>query len=390
MASNGTTQRTAVLIACKNGEATIGATVRSALGQADVYVISDGSTDQTAEEATAAGATVLSRATSGGKPDALRAATAELDLGAKYDFVTVLDDDTIIGPDYIERLMEAMDSDDRIAVASGRIDSLWNDEQRWNPLIAMRAFMYWSYQVTIKRGQNALRVVNVICGANSMFRAQVFVDLVRHDATYAVDDMFWLAEIARRQLGRVQYVHSARSWTIDPHRFGEWYRQTVRWSWGQFQSVRGHHLGMPVKRKTGTRFGLRFSWFDLAYLALLVDWLPYMLEPFAIIPIAYFLSGWIDPIWFVVFYLGTSLLWIGFGAIALRKPRLFLLAPAILVLDLIYRVTMLHALAKAIVKPTTDVCRWDSPERFSVIPRTPAVAVEHTSSRTPIQQRGTT
>lgn len=383
-------QRTAVLIACKNGEATIGATVRSALGQADVYVISDGSTDATAEVATAAGATVLTRTKSGGKPDALRAASAELDLGEKYDFVAVMDDDTIVAPDYIERLEEAMDSDDRIAVASGRIDSLWLHEMRWNPLIAMRAFMYWSYQVTIKRGQNALRVVNVICGANSMFRAKVFADLVKLDATYAVDDMFWLAEIARRQLGRVQYVHGARSWTIDPHSFREWYRQTVRWSWGQFQSVRGHRLGMPVKRKTGTRFGLRFSWFDFAYLALLLDWLPYMLEPLAIVPIAYFLSGWIDPIWFVVFYLATSFLWIGIGALALRKWRLFLLAPAILVLDLIYRVTMLHALAKAIVKPTTDVCAWDSPERFSVIPRASAVPAEPATNRPRIQQGRTT
>jgi cellulose synthase/poly-beta-1,6-N-acetylglucosamine synthase-like glycosyltransferase len=38
-------RRIAVLIACKNGEATIGNAVRSAADQADVYVVSDGSTD---------------------------------------------------------------------------------------------------------------------------------------------------------------------------------------------------------------------------------------------------------------------------------------------------------------------------------------------------------
>ncbi len=242
----------------------------------------------------------------------------------------------------------------------------------------------------VEQPVRTLRVVNVICGANSMFRAKVFAELVKQDATYAVDDMFWLAEIARRQLGRVQYVHAARSWTIDPHTFREWYRQTVRWSWGQFQSVRGHRLGMPVKRQAGTRFGLRWSWFDLAYLALLLDWLPYMLEPLAVVPVAYFLRGWIDPTWILIFYLATSFAWIGIGAVALRKPRLFLLAPAILALDLIYRVTMLHALAKAIVKPTTDVCAWDSPERFSVIPRSSTVAVEHATNRPRIQQGRTT
>jgi hypothetical protein len=46
-------------------------------------------------------------------------------------------------------------------------------------MIAMRAFMYWSYQVTIKRGQNALRVVNVICGANSVYRVTMLHAMVK-------------------------------------------------------------------------------------------------------------------------------------------------------------------------------------------------------------------
>ena len=366
--------RTAIVIACKNGEATIAATVRSAIGQADVFVISDGSTDRTGEEAQRAGATVLTRTRSGGKPDALREATAELELEENYEFIAVLDDDTIISDDYIARLTETLDGDERIVVASGRVDSLWNHSQRWNPFIAMRAFMYWSYQVTIKRGQNALRIVNVICGANSSFRAPVFAQLVKQDAPYAIDDMFWLAEIARRRLGRVAYVHAARSWTIDPHTFRDWYRQTVRWSWGQFQSVRGHRLGLPVRRDRGSRLGVRFSWFDFGYLALLVDWLPYMIEPFVFVPVAYLLRTWINPLWFLVAYVATSVLWIAVGAIALRKPRLALLAPAIMVLDLVYRVTMLHALVKTVVHPRVEVCVWDSPERFQVIAATAATA----------------
>ena len=127
--------------------------------------------------------------------------------------------------------------------------------------------MYWSYQTTIKRGQNALRVVNVICGANTAFRADVFKQLIDEDAPYAIDDMYWLAEIVRQRLGRVAFVHDARSWTIDPHRLGDWYRQTVRWSWGQFQSVRGHRLGVPIQRDDRRRIGWGLSWFDVAYLA---------------------------------------------------------------------------------------------------------------------------
>lgn len=358
--------RTAVLIACKNGEGTIGTSVRSAVNQADVFVVSDGSDDRTAEQARASGARVLARATSGGKPAALRAGNDAFALADNYDYIAILDDDTTLAPDYVAKATRRMDLDARIAASSGRIDSLWDHTRRWNVLIAMRAFMYWSYQVTIKRGQNALRVVNVICGANTVFRANVFKQLIDEDAPYAIDDMYWLAEIVRRRLGRVSYVHEAQSWTIDPHHLSDWYRQTVRWSWGQFQSIRGHRLGWPILRAPEARFGFRLSWFDIAYLALLLDWLPYMLEPFLLPPLAYFFSSWIDPWWFLAYYFGASYLWIAIAAIALRKPRLLVLAPGLMALDLFYRVAMLHAVVKTVLVPRLERCVWDSPVRFDL------------------------
>jgi poly-beta-1,6-N-acetyl-D-glucosamine synthase len=339
--------RTAVLIACKNGEATIAHAVSSAVDRA-------------------AGASVLARSVSGGKPAALRAGVGEFHLAERYDYIAVLDDDTSLDSNYVERATRKMDSDATIAATSGRIDSLWSYERRWNVLIAMRAFMYWSYQITIKRGQNAFKVVNVICGANTVFRSDVFQELIYDDAPYAIDDMYWLAEIMRRRLGRVAYAHDARSWTIDPHRFVDWYRQTVRWSWGQFQSIRGHRLGCPVRRDPSSRFGIRFSWFDLAYLGLLVDWFGYMAEPIVLPLMALFLRGWINPLWFLFYYLAGNVLWIVVGAIALRRPRLIVLAPALVALDLLYRVTMLHALVKTIRVPKIEVCAWDSPVRFEL------------------------
>jgi biofilm PGA synthesis N-glycosyltransferase PgaC len=362
--SDPTPPRVAVLIACKNGAATIGNAVRSAVSQADVFVVSDGSTDETAEQARTAGATVLARDVSVGKPGALRTGNREFGLSERYDYIAVLDDDTILEPGYLEKLAAELDGDEGIAVASGRIDSIWEGAQRWNPLVAMRAFMYWSYQVSIKRGQDALRVVNVICGANSLFRSALFAQLIERDAPYAIDDMYWVAEVVRGGHGRVAYVHDARSWTIDPHRFKDWYRQTVRWSWGQFQSVRGHRLGLPLQRKRGSRLGVRFSWFDTAYLALLIDWLSYAIEPFAILPLALVLRNWIDPRWFFVFYLLTSGGWIVVAACAMRRPRLVVLAPALLALDVVYRVTMLHAIVKTARQPRIATCKWDSPERF--------------------------
>ena len=48
-----------------------------------------------------------------------------------------------------------------------------------------------------------------------------------------------------------------------------------------------------------------------------------MLEPLAIVPLMIFLSSWVDPLWFVAFYLGSSVAWIAVAAVALRQaaPR---------------------------------------------------------------------
>jgi cellulose synthase/poly-beta-1,6-N-acetylglucosamine synthase-like glycosyltransferase len=355
---------TAILISSKNGEKTIAETVRRAAAQADVYVVSDGSTDRTVDVARAAGARVLARATSGGKPDALRAGARVFRLQARYRFIGVVDDDTLLAPDYVAGVTSRMTEKD--AAASGRIDSLWDDAHRWNPYIAMRAFMYWSYQVTIKRGQNALGVVNVICGANSIFRADVFARLIEEEVPYAIDDMFWVGEIVRQRLGRIRYVHSARSWTIDPHTFHDWYRQTVRWSWAQFQSIYGHRLLAPVVRDDRRRSGWRLSGFNLAYLALVLDWIPYALEPLLVIPVLLLLSAWIDPMWLGIWLGGVTMAWIVVAAAALHRWRLILLAPALILLDLVYRGTMLHAFVKTVRAPRVETCRWDSPPRFEL------------------------
>jgi hypothetical protein len=49
----------------------------------------------------------------------------------------------------------------------------------------------------------------------------------------------------------------------------------------------------------------------------------------------------------------------------LRKPRLLVLAPFLIVLDLVYRACMLHAFVKTLVTPTIESCTWVSPTRFA-------------------------
>jgi hypothetical protein len=79
--------------------------------------------------------------------------------------------------------------------------------------------------------------------------------------------------------------------------------------------------------------------------------------------------------WFGIFYLASSVGWIAIAAAALRKPRLVVLAPILILLDLVYRACMLHAFVKALVTPKIESCTWVSPPRFALETAPPAVAV---------------
>ena len=377
--------RTAVLIACKNGEGTIGTSVRSAVNQADVFVVSDGSDDRDRRAGQSIRRARARSRTSGGKP--ARSARRERRLRARRQLRLHRDPrrrhDSRAG---LRRQGDAPDGRRRaIAASSGRIDSVWDHTRRWNVLIAMRAFMYWSYQVTIKRGQNALRVVNVICGANTVFRANVFKQLIDEDAPYAIDDMYWLAEIVRRRLGRVRTSTTRSSWTIDPHHLSDWYRQTVRWSWGQFQSIRGHRLGVPILRAPGARLACGSPGSTSPISRCSSTGCRTCSSRSCLPPLAYFLSSWIDPFWFLAYYFGAELsLWITVAASHCANRGCSCSAPAIIVLDLFYRVAMLHAVVKTILRPqarasASGIRRSGSTSR-STEPR-PRARVAHSTRR---------
>jgi cellulose synthase/poly-beta-1,6-N-acetylglucosamine synthase-like glycosyltransferase len=340
--------RVAVLVASKDGAATIRATVHSAVTQADVYVVSDGSSDATAEVARAAGAQVLELTENLGKPAAIHRALNELRLTERYDAIAVLDDDTIIAPDFIARAVEQFRKG--VAIVVGRTITRWNHENRWNVWLAARAYAYWRYQATLRRGQSALGVMNCISGSNSLFRSSVLAEVAVERTPYIVDDTYWTLETHRRKLGRIVYAPRAHAWICDPITFRDWYRQNLRWLWGMYQGIVGH------------RVGIRRTRFDAAALLLMFDWTAYVLG----LPVMVALVVWLG--WFslhlALVYFAGYLAWTVIAAVATRKWRMVLMTPAIAVIDVIYRVTFVHALVKVVREPRVSSCRWVSPARY--------------------------
>ncbi len=339
----------AVLIASRNGESTVGETIRSASGQADVYVVSDGSTDATAHVAWKAGARVLELGENVGKPAALYRLVDEFALTRRYGVIAILDDDTVVGPDFIEEARKALKPG--VAIVVGRTITRWSAERRWNVWLGSRAYSYWRYQVTIRRAQSALNVMNCISGSNSVFRASVLEQVLVEKTPYIVDDTFWTLEIQRRKLGRIVYAPGAHAHIQDPTTLRAWYKQNLRWLWGTFQGVWGHRCGRKASR------------FDAAYVLLMVDWILYVLGGPLMIGLTFAGLLW-DLRWFLVGVPVGYVVWTIPAAVCLKQWRLIPMTPCFIVIDWIYRIVFIHAFLRTLRQPLVRDCRWESPVRY--------------------------
>ncbi|WP_245722851.1 glycosyltransferase [Micromonospora matsumotoense] len=191
----------AVLIACRNGSATIGSTVRSARATGSpVYVVSDASTDNTAATAAAAGAQVLELESNVGKPAALHAPYTAFGLGTAYRAVAILDDDVLVEPDFVTAALAHLAGE--VAIVVGHNVTWWPAEHRWNPWLAKRAYSYWNYQAVVRRIQSHFNVMNCISGSNSVYRTELLDVVLPQQPPYIVDDTYWVLETLAVSSGR--------------------------------------------------------------------------------------------------------------------------------------------------------------------------------------------
>jgi len=346
-------RRFAFVVATLDGAATIAGTVRACAQQADTFVVSDGSTDDTVAIAVAAGARAAVQLPANiGKPAALYELARQEALLERYDLICIVDDDTVVAPDFVARTSAAFVPG--VAVVCAKTASDWGHAQRWNPVVAARAFAYWKYQTFIRRGQSALGVMNCISGSNSVYTAEFLGQVLRPDTPYVVDDTYWVLEAQRRKLGRIVYCPETSATIQEPTTIRAWYRQNLRWMWGTFQGILGHKVGRRLTR------------FDLAYGGLILDWLLFaFVTPIVLAVLIAVNLG--DPARLrtvAILYAAGYAAWCAVGAVALRKWRLAVLWPAFLVVDWIGRVNLIHALVKALRQPTA-ICRWESPPRYA-------------------------
>jgi poly-beta-1,6-N-acetyl-D-glucosamine synthase len=242
--------RVAVLIAARDEELVIGDSIASACAQvrpAQVFVASDGSTDETAEVARRLGANVVELTPNRGKAAALVAAIEHFDLIARFDVVLLLDADTTLDADYLASGLPEFDDPDVVAVA-GRATTSVDTVPRTSFgrfLLAYRERYYVVLQYLLKYGQAARRanVVSIVPGAASMYRTRVLPQIDIAVPGLVIEDFNMTFEVHAKRLGRIAFRPGAAiAHTQDPDTFADYVRQMHRWMLGFWQTVRRHRL----------------------------------------------------------------------------------------------------------------------------------------------------
>jgi biofilm PGA synthesis N-glycosyltransferase PgaC len=224
-----------VIVPAFNEASSIGDTIRSLLHQttppAEIIVIDDCSTDDTAEVAASFGVKVLRPQTNtGSKAGAQNFALPTVTT----EYTLALDADTILAPDAIETLLASM-TDPEVAAACGfvvprYVGSVWERGRYVEYLLAFALY---------KPIQDHYGKPLISSGCFSLYRTEA---LRAHGGwqtrTMAEDmDLTWTIYSAG---GRVRFVPEAVCYPIEPHNFLFMRKQLRRWSHGFIQNVLLH------------------------------------------------------------------------------------------------------------------------------------------------------
>ncbi|WP_430332331.1 glycosyltransferase [Rhodococcus sp. ACT016] len=240
----------AVLVAAHNEELVIAETIASAASLVpveNIFVVSDGSSDGTAEIVRAAGARVLELNPNRGKAGALAAGIEHFDLCDRFQVVMLLDADTHLAPDYLTTGLAELSEPGVVAVA-GRAATIATPEpptRMGRLLVAYRERVYIAVQYLFKYGQAArwANAVTIVPGFASMYRTEALEHIDVSAPGLVIEDFNMTFEVHAKKLGRIAFhPRAAIAYTQDPDSFHDYVKQIRRWALGFWQTLRRHRL----------------------------------------------------------------------------------------------------------------------------------------------------
>lgn len=338
---------TVILIPARNEGDNCIPTLLESCKQAHVILVTNGCSprDTTAQVGATCGVEVY-EAKAKGKAPALLEAVETLNLTERFEFIALVDADTVIYPNFIEQAISEF-KEDTAAITGTAVSHMprWS----WNPLLAGRAVGYFRSQVITRNLQQfVLRAPTVMCGSNAVFRSDVFLKVFQEEQFSVTEDFQTLIDIDRLGLGRTVHSHKARATTQDPEGLRDYVKQVSRWSLGNMQTYYAKKVGTKPRR------------IDVAHWLIWIDQLLWVLSPL----LTFLLAMWVGVSEVLVIgSLVGSFVGILAASIYWRRPTIIILFPFLLLGDILNRGLLLWGIYLFIKQPKAESSAWISPRR---------------------------
>jgi len=237
----------AVLVPAHNEELVISDTIKSLLkliNPENIFIISDGSTDKTAEISRSDNVNVLESNPGKGKAGALEFGIKHFDIINKFKAVLLVDADTRLKFDYLKKALPLFNDKDIVAVA-GYASTIWNPENLSLTqilFISHRDRVYFLTQRFIKFGQTwkYTNVTHIVPGFASIYKTSILNKININPKGLVIEDFNMTFEVHHKKLGKIAHHPNIVAYTQDPDNIQDYYKQIKRWHLGFWQTVRLH------------------------------------------------------------------------------------------------------------------------------------------------------
>ncbi|NMC77368.1 MAG: glycosyltransferase family 2 protein [Candidatus Methanofastidiosa archaeon] len=154
-------------------------------------------------------------------------------LVAKSELIVVVDADTKLESNSLIEIVKPFSDKDVMAVA-GNVKI----ENRDKLISICQAYEYTMSMEIGKRIQSLFKTILIVPGAFGAFRMKYVKTVGQYDHDTITEDFDLTFKVLKR--AKVLFAPNALAWTICPDTIKTWYRQRVRWSRGEIETLWKH------------------------------------------------------------------------------------------------------------------------------------------------------
>lgn len=194
----------------------------------DIYVVSDGSSDDTVKLAILQNVNVLRLQKNVGKALAQKNVIKKFKLLERYEYVLFSDADSQLDKKYLiesNRLLK-----EKPALVVGRVKPAGI-----GLISAFRTYEYSLSHRIYRSAQNCIGVITIAPGCASLYKSSVLSQLNLESPTLT-EDFDLTIQIHRKRLGKIVYCSNAIVLTQDPKNIKDYWKQIIRWNIGTWQN----------------------------------------------------------------------------------------------------------------------------------------------------------